>query len=127
MPVAPPSRCPVPGCHQLTTDRGRCADHQRKPWENPSANTRALTGAERGRFRRLVLERDPVCRCTGWCGNHPGPCTAPATQADHIVPIGEGGARTDTRNGQGLCASCHDVKTYRDTERMRARRRGANR
>lgn len=123
MPTAAPSRCPKTGCHNLTTTRGRCDDHQRRAWENPSANTRALTGAERGRIRRTTLARHPVCQCTGWCGEHHGPCATPSTEADHIVPVGEGGARTDPGNLQGLCTDCHDVKTQADKARMAARRR----
>lgn len=122
MPTARPTRCPIPGCHRLTTQRGRCEEHQPKPWANPSANTRTLTSADRARFRRMVLDRDPVCVCTGWCGTHYGPCTQPATEADHIVPIGLGGAHHAGENGAGLCASCHLEKSKQDNQRIRQAR-----
>lgn len=53
-----------------------------------------------------VLARDETCR-------HPG-CHAPATQADHIKPIAEGGAPLDLANGQGLCHTHHSTKTARE-------------
>lgn len=124
MPTARPSRCPIPDCHNLTTTKGRCDNHQPKPWANPSANTRTLTPAERARFRRMVLDRDPVCVCNGWCGNHYGPCTNPATEADHIIPIGLGGAHHAGENGQGLCTPCHDTKSQHDNQRIREARKG---
>lgn len=71
--------------------------------------------------RRLILRRDPRCRCTGWCGLHAGRCTAPSTVADHVTPHAEGGT-DDAGNGQGLCADCHDVKTGTEAARGRLRR-----
>ena len=59
--------------------------------------------------RRAILQRDPVC-----------PCGRPSTQADHIVPVAEGGS-DDESNGQGLCRSCHDTKTAAEAARARAR------
>jgi len=118
MPTARPERCPAPGCHALTTEHGRCPDHQRKPWENPSANTRTLTRADRRRFHDAVLTRDPRCVCTGQCGTtHHSPCGAPSTEADHIVPIAHGGAHTDPTNGRGLCHHCHQGITRRTPRR----------
>ena len=65
--------------------------------------------------RRRILNRDRTCR---HCRKHP------ATIADHIVPVAEGGT-DDERNGQGLCAPCHDVKTK--AERLRGLARVAPR
>lgn len=113
MPYAPPSRCTITGCNQYAVKDGRCPDH-RRTWENPSANSRALTGAQRNRFRREVLRREPNCRA----------CGQPATEADHIIPISQGGAPTDTANGQALCTECHAAKTNIErTTRTRAGRR----
>ncbi|MCK4624021.1 MAG: HNH endonuclease [Phycisphaerae bacterium] len=50
----------------------------------------------------MVLARDPICRI---CKRKP------TTEADHIVPIREGGARYDLANLQGLCKPCHSRKT----------------
>lgn len=103
MPVAPRSRCNVYGCAEWATTRGKCDDHF-VPWEQPSANTRALTGRQRAELRRKSLAREPTCR-------H---CGAPGTEADHIRPIALGGARFDLGNIQTLCGACHATKTARE-------------
>ncbi len=59
--------------------------------------------------RRAILRRDPTC-----------PCGAPATEADHVVPVAEGGSH-DQANGQGLCSSCHAAKTRDEAARGRQR------
>lgn len=127
MPTDRPSRCPYDGCRALTTRRGRCDDHQVKPWANPSANSRALTSRERAKFREAVLAGNPMCACTGWCGQHHGPCAAPGAQADHIIAIALGGSRLARSNGQALCAPCHQVKTRLDTAAVKAKRKKASR
>jgi 5-methylcytosine-specific restriction protein A len=72
------------------------------------------------KVRAEILRRDPVCVCTGWCGRHPGRCTAPSSIADHIVPHAEHGT-DDLSNGQGLCSPCHDVKTRAEIARGKFR------
>lgn len=111
MPSKAPGRCTQ--CPVLATTKGRCDEHQRKAWENPSANTRALTGGQRARFRAEVMQAsDGKC---AWCGQ-------PATEADHIRAIGLGGSPTDsTHNGMGLCSECHVLKTESDNNEMRHR------
>jgi len=54
-----------------------------------------------------VLARDPICRS---CRR------APSTEADHIVPLAQGGDWS-LENGQGLCKTCHSRKTRRQQER----------
>lgn len=49
--------------------------------------------------------RHPVCNGYG------RPCGRPATEADHVVPIADGGARLDEANLQPLCKGCHSRKT----------------
>jgi len=62
-------------------------------------------------IRLAILRRDPTCM---GCG------VAPSVVADHVAPASEGG--TDSiDNGQGLCRSCHDVKTKAETARGIAR------
>lgn len=117
-PFAAPTRCSEPRCRAYVTRHGRCDDHQRPAWANPSANTRTLSAADRARFRRAVLDRDPTCT---WPG-----CTAPSEQADHIVPVGDGGALHDLSNGRGLCIPHHDAVT-RQQNADRNRRRAAAR
>lgn len=110
MPRAPRARCTVPMCPEWATARGKCATHY-VPWEQPSANTRALTGRQRAELRRKSLTREPNCR----------ECNEPAAEADHIIPIWAGGARFSMDNIQSLCGPCHEDKTNRESA---ARNRG---
>ncbi|ANC31446.1 HNH endonuclease [Isoptericola dokdonensis] len=114
MPTGAPSRCLVHGCRQYAHTRGRCEQHY-VPWERPSANTRTLTRHQRRTFSAAVLDRDQVCQAHG--------CTAPATEADHIVEIADGGSGTDPANGQGLCHEHHQHKTQLARRARQARRR----
>jgi 5-methylcytosine-specific restriction protein A len=67
--------------------------------------------------RRRILQRDPMCTCTGCraCGNG---CTRASTDADHIVEVSDGGSH-DEANGQGLCHPCHTSKTTAHAARAR--------
>ena len=67
------------------------------------------------RLRVLVLQRNPVCAA---CRD------AAAVEADHIVPLGEGGA-DGLGNMQGLCRRCHRLKSAADKRRMDRARRAA--
>lgn len=79
-----------------------CSTHTPTNWNTyPSANARTLTRAQRHTFRNAVLAREPHCRR----------CGQPATEADHIIPIGAGGTNDPDTNGQGLCSMCHEIKT----------------
>lgn len=72
----------------------------------PSSHRRGYNAQHR-KWAALVLARDPICK-----GYPPGTrCLRPSTQADHIVPIEQGGARFDLSNGQGLCRRHHLAKT----------------
>ena len=59
------------------------------------------------RVRRVVLDRD------GWrcqrCGGY-------GKEADHIVPLEQGGAMFDQSNLQCLCRDCHIAKTLAEAE-----------
>lgn len=102
--------CSTPGCPADTEPgRAKCPAHQPAPWAG--SHSRGFTTAQRAR----ILRRDPVCRCLG-CREHGGPCAAPSTEADHVVPLSRGGAH-DEGNGQGLCRPCHRHKTF--AERVR--------
>lgn len=56
----------------------------------------------RDRLQPGQLARAPMCE---W--PH---CDKPATVADHIVPIKQGGAKRDRANFQSLCDQHHNVK-----------------
>lgn len=70
--------------------------------------------------RRLILERDPTCRCPG-CPQCAHGCHRPSTQADHIQPVHLGGTHHPS-NGQGLCHWCHRTKTLHEATQARARK-----
>lgn len=93
------SVCSTPGCPNLTP----CAAHTRKPWTG--SHSRGFPAST----RRRILQRDPQC-----------PCGAPATEADHIVPVAHGGTHDET-NGQGLCHDCHRTKTLTESHANRVR------
>lgn len=117
MPRAP-KQCGSPGCEERVVGRTYCAEHTPTTWDSyPSPNARAMTGAQRGRFAAAVLARDTVCR---WPG-----CTRPATEADHVVSIGQGGDPHDPAGGAGLCREHHAAKTR--AEAAEGRRRAAAR
>ena len=76
------------------------------------------------KVRRIILERDPVCRCGLDCPEHRGhPCTNPSTEADHIVQPRNGGTQTPD-NGRGLCRRCH---VWHTSKQKRAHTRSQHR
>ena len=109
MPYAPPSRCP---CGNIATRRGRCDQHQPTPWAKHSRNGQTLTGTQRKQLHNEQLAREPQCR---QCGS------THQLEADHIIPIAEGGAHTHPDNLQTLCHNCHATKS--EQERRRGTRR----
>lgn len=102
MPTRAPVRCTQ--CKAIATHHGRCDDHQRKAWENPSANSQALTGRQRAMLRERELARHPYC---GVCDED----TVRLLQLDHIVEVADGGALMDPDNLWLLCKTCHEIKT----------------
>lgn len=61
---------------------------------------------------RIILRRDH--RTCYLCGG-------PATEADHVIPIAEGGAN-DLSNGRAICSPCHDRKSAEEQSRGYERR-----
>ena len=104
------SPCSTPGCAELVRGGGACVAH-RRTWHKTQQRKRG-TAAQRGydgmhrRWRRMILAKHPLCQACESEGR-----TTPATVADHIIPISQGGLKLDLNNGQGLCASCHGKKT----------------
>lgn len=94
--------CAEPRCPELVQS-GRCAKHAH--WRNddrPTAYRRGYDGRHQ-RWRKMVLNRQPQCVA----------CGAPATVADHVVPLSQGGG-WEIENGQGMCVPCHNSKTARE-------------
>lgn len=107
-PSAAPTRC---HCGRIRP----CEKHRRKPWANPSANTKALSGRDRARLKRDQLDREPRCRRCGETERE-------LLEADHIIEISDGGHPTDPENLQTLCHDCHEIKSAL-SRRQRSERR----
>ncbi|MGY1452661.1 holin [Streptomyces sp. SS8] len=110
MPSRAHKACSTPGCPELVPPgkAGRCPDCRRKAERTRgSAHRRGYGTQHRDRFRRGVLDRDPVCvECRA----------APATVADHwprsrreLVELGLD--PNDPKHGRGLCHPCHGKAT----------------
>jgi 5-methylcytosine-specific restriction endonuclease McrA len=96
-----PSRIPSHKPPRLPSARRRDDSNR------PSATERGYCTKAHRAWRRAVLTRDAwQCRACGRvCANKR------EAQADHIVPIAQGGDRYDVANGQCLCIACHGRKT----------------
>lgn len=114
MPTKPLRSCAIPECpEKALANRTRCRPHEYERIKE--AYDRARRGKP-GRvyynskawrlLRLLVLHRDPVCRVCG---------LRPSTDVDHVVMREDGGGDSED-NLQGLCHSCHSVKTARETK-----------
>ena len=111
MPRAPKlsARCSTP------TRGTYCDAHKPAPgWvSHPSPSRVQLTRAGRHAFRAAIIR--PGVRCVD--------CGQPATVADHVIPIAEGGSNDPITNGQPMCEPCHNIKTQAEAQRAQARRR----
>jgi 5-methylcytosine-specific restriction endonuclease McrA len=74
---------------------------------------------KRGRGSSRQLRRRVYRRDGGVCALCGASCGPSSWQADHIIPIADGGAARDLRNVRTLCIPCH----RRETARWRAARR----
>lgn len=115
-PMAAPRRCAEYGCAAYATKQSKCDDHYH-PWETKSKRNSVHTQAELRAWAKQILRRDRQCMA---CGEKQ------ATEADHIIPISEGGAGLSLENGQGLCHRCHWYKTRQEIRRSNRRRAGKN-
>jgi 5-methylcytosine-specific restriction enzyme A len=110
MPRAP-SKCARFGCETRTTKR-YCRDHA-IGWQTPGASRTAT--AEHKAWRLAVLNR-----CAWRCQTRGPGCEHRASQADHIIPVAEGG-QTTMENGAGICVTCHKIKSQREAAEGRRR------
>lgn len=62
-------------------------------------------GRQHAKLRARLLAEQPICAICG---------TAPATIADHIVSIANGGPVHSMANLQGLCPPCHRTKSLQE-------------
>jgi 5-methylcytosine-specific restriction protein A len=108
MPTAASRVCGFVGCGRSCSGRfcgeHAGADHRADRERRGSAASRGY-GRYHERWRKLVLHRDPLCKIAHFCKG-----LAPATIADHVVPLKRGGD-WKLENGQGACEPCHNWKT----------------
>ncbi len=83
-----------------------------KPNGQWSSNSDTFYHTQRWRkLRQLVLKSNPLCvECT----KHKR--ITIATVADHIQPVRLGGETWDINNLQGLCESCHNIKSSKESK-----------
>jgi 5-methylcytosine-specific restriction protein A len=103
MPSRPAPPCSRPGCEYTKP----CPKHGRDVRARGGARQRGYGKRHEGRFRRGVLDAQPVCVL---CRR------APATEADHWPKSRqqlerEGLDADDPQFGRGLCKPCHSSQT----------------
>lgn len=81
-------------------------------WDRWPALQERLERLRKDRIHRMLLDGYPVHISVSWW------------QADHILPVAQGGARSGIDELQTLCHGCHTLKTKLDNERTRAARAG---
>jgi 5-methylcytosine-specific restriction endonuclease McrA len=105
MPVAALHPCAQPRCPALApAGKARCAGHDTD--RQRGSSTAQGYGAVHRKWRMVILSRDPYC----------AQCGAPATVADHIIPLNKGGDWA-FENGQGMCDHCHNSKRATEDKR----------
>ncbi|MFB7224215.1 MULTISPECIES: holin [Terrabacteria group] len=108
--------CSAPGCPEYT-QHGKCDDHRRQAEQRRgSARQRGYDRDHERRFRRPVLERDPLCVCTDTAHGHGQSCGQPSRHADHHPTdrralVAAGLDPNDPKHGRGLCGPCHSSHT----------------
>ena len=102
--------CNYPGCINLVTDTPYCHEHS-KPTQYNKDNRETAT--KRGyntrwnKARKIFLDNNPLCKHCFEQG-----IVEPATDVDHIRPCtGDDPEFWNQNNWQGLCHSCHSIKT----------------
>jgi 5-methylcytosine-specific restriction enzyme A len=111
------------GCG-VACDGSYCSTHQQQTTarlydRDRGSPSRRGYGRRHQRWRLLILARDPLCKIAVLCDG-----TALSTEADHIVPLAEGGIWA-LSNGQGACKACHSHKTALEQQRRARRARPA--
>lgn len=120
MPSRASQICAHAGCGTLCTGR-YCDEHratdlaaQRQQQDAKRADDpyrKFYSTARWRRLRRIVLARDPLCKDPFKTG-----CQELSTDADHIIPVRQGGPMWSLANLQGLCGADHRRKTAQERE-----------
>jgi len=115
MPKSAPTPCRYPGCAQVLSTHGYCAQHQTKVHRDYSR-------ARKGFDTELGFYRSARWRntCAAVLRGNPVYCVLQlAKVVDHIVPIKLGGERFERSNLRGLCVPCLNAKTASETATSR--------
>lgn len=113
MPMKPPRLCPYPTCSVRLFDGEVCPTHGKKGGGIPSKGKNKDSSFRHGvsistrawmRLSEWIKRREPWCRVCK---------VEPTTETDHVLPRKFGGTH-ERRNLQGLCKSCHSMKTSRE-------------
>lgn len=96
--------CSHPNCFELQP----CPEHKRKAWEGHKRNTKLSGWEQQKRAKYVLLKHDTICHV---CGN-PG-----ANEADHVIPLGEGGADNSANMRPIHAVPCHRDKTHAEAQR----------
>ena len=99
MPVKPASKKPL---YNIAT----------KPGGQWSSNNDKFYHSTKWRMLRLqVLTKNPLCITCAKAN-----IVTLAKVADHIIPVRLGGEKWNISNLQGLCESCHNVKSSKESK-----------
>ncbi len=99
--------CPIHGVWEKTGTAKRCPQCSKQSQKNyddfrrDKTLTKFYASPEWRKLRKLQLTQDPLCVI----------CGRPATVADHIQEIKDGGCKLCIENLQSLCNGCHTSKT----------------
>jgi 5-methylcytosine-specific restriction protein A len=108
---------------RLRTDPGYLRQHVFSRDKGMCAGCTADTESERRRIKRL--HGQARSRALARWGLKPGYRWS-LWDADHIVPVAEGGGECDLTNIRTLCLRCHRQVTAELRERLKARRKQSN-
>lgn len=106
--------CAHPGCTALVNGT-RCPEHAPKPWARSADAPRRsnLSGsAQQARARRVITRDGTICHVCGIAG---------ANQADHVIPVAEGGADDESNMRAIHGIPCHAEKSAAESARARSR------
>jgi 5-methylcytosine-specific restriction protein A len=105
-----------PKCLKKAVKRGRCEDHQIKPFAGAEDLWKAQRpkGWEKVRLK-FIKDNGGMCASCGALNSR---------HVDHIKNLSEGGS-WERENLQVLCAPCHRTKTAKEAARGRARKRSS--
>ena len=101
--------------HKKPKDRcPQCSKQTQKHYDTfrrDKGLTKFYSSPEWRKLRAIQLKRDPLCV----------KCGRPATVADHIKEIKDGGEKLSLDNLQSMCNGCHTSKTAEEKKKRGSR------